>query len=108
MNSEIALWSYSLLFAMLIIVLGVTGLLSACRNWERCQAQGLIVQGILLAWVMGTALHHRGFQLQNIYVHNGDLKTGGLLLVGLLIVQSLWQMEASETESEESGQGPLS
>jgi hypothetical protein len=90
MIGEMNRWSYGLLFALLVIVLGMTGLVSSARSSDRSRSRGLFLQGILLIWVIGAAFH-----LHPIHQYSGDLKIGGLLLVGLLIVQSLWQPDST-------------
>ncbi len=80
MNGDLSRWSDGLLFSALSVVLGIVGLVSARRDSERWWASGLMLQGILLTFVVGGAFV-RG---------STDLKLGGLTIVVLLIVHSVW------------------
>lgn len=81
MNLEIGRVGHGLLFAALVVVLGMIGMISAkCRS-ERNLFRGLFFQGILLTWVIVAAFRPQ----------NSELKLGGLIIIGLLILQTVWQ-----------------
>ena len=80
MNGDLGRWNDGLLFAGLVVVLGMIGFVSAQVVTDRSLSRGLLLQGTLLA----AAFHE----------HRGELKLIGLLIIGLLIVQSIWPTES--------------
>jgi len=78
MNVDYGHWGSQILFAALCIAIGVVGIVLARTDAELSLQKGLFLQGILLASVVSAAF----FQDQI------DLKLGGIVIVGLLIIQS--------------------
>ena len=97
MNGETGRLGHGLLFAALVVVLGIIGIISAqCRS-ERNLYRGLFLQGVLLTWVVVAAFRNQ----------NSDLKLGGLMVVGLLILQTVWQPASTLDEPVADGDDPL-
>ena len=84
MNGDLGRWNDGLLVAGLVVVLGMIGFVSAQVVTDRSLSRGLLLQGTLLAGVVAAAFHE----------HRGELKLIGLLIIGLLIVQSIWPTES--------------
>ena len=80
MSDEIRGWSFGLLFATTSVLLGIIGVASARKPIERGFASGLFLQGVILIFVVSGAYFHR----------STSLYLGGLAVVGLLIVQTLF------------------
>ena len=80
MNGDVGRWNNGLLYAALTVVLGIVGLVAARRFSERFLASGLFLQGVLMTFVVG------GSFLKS----TTDPKLGGLVIVGLLLVHSVW------------------
>ena len=78
MNIEHSNWGSHVLFALVCVVLGIVGVILARNGTERWLRQSVLLQAILLTYVVSAAF----FQLQS------ELKLGGVVIVGLLIVQS--------------------
>ncbi len=78
MNGDSAYWSVRLLFASVCVLLGLTGFVAARSSADRRITFGLLAQGILLVFVVGGAYFHRA----------ADLRLGGLVVTGLLLVFS--------------------
>ena len=79
MNNDISSWSFGLLFASLCALLGILDIVLARQTEDRLLASGQLLQGVVLIFVVAGAFFHRG----------SDLYLGGLVVVGLLIIQTL-------------------
>ena len=80
MNSDLGHWTYGLLFASLMIVLGIIGLVPARRAPDLGLASSLLLQGVLMTFVVGAA--HTNI--------SGNSKLGALTIVGLLLIPTVW------------------
>lgn len=88
MNGDITQWNSGLLFAALCVLLGTSGLVAARRTDDRWMASGLLMQGILLTFVVGADYFHG----------SSDLHLGGLVILGLLIIQTLHRTDVAADE----------
>lgn len=79
MTGDLTAWNYGLLFAALCVILGVVGVVSSQLNQERWLATGMVLQGVVLTFVVGGTYFRSSV----------DLHLGGLVVAGLLIIQSL-------------------
>ena len=89
MNIDYGNWGSQILFASACIVVGIVGVVLARNGIDRWLRLGLLLQAILLAFVVSAAF----FQRQT------ELKLGGVVIVGLLIVQST--LGSQETGAEQ-------
>ncbi len=83
MDGDLSSWSSGLLLAVLCVLLGTIGVVSASRSEERWLASGLLWQGTLLTFVVAGAYFHR----------SSPLYLGGLVVLGLLMIQTLQKRE---------------
>ncbi len=80
MNIDYGTWGGHLLFALMCIVIAIVGIVLVRNGVEQWLQQSLLLQGVLLVFVAGAAF----FERQN------GLKLGGVVIVGLLIIHSIW------------------
>jgi hypothetical protein len=78
MNTDYGNWGSHILFVSACLVIGIVGFVLAPNGAERWLRQSVLLQALLLTYVVSAAF----FQRQN------ELKLGGVVIVGLLIVQS--------------------
>jgi predicted membrane channel-forming protein YqfA (hemolysin III family) len=78
MSGAIAQWSHGLLLAALCAILGLVGFAIAANSPDRRLASGLFLQGVLLMFSVAGAFHH-----------SNELHLGGLIVLGLLLVNDL-------------------
>ncbi|MEI8017201.1 MAG: hypothetical protein WCH39_03325 [Schlesneria sp.] len=79
MSIDYGNWGSHILFASACIVTGIVGVVLARTETERWLRQSALLQAILLVYVVSAAF----FQRQN------ELKLGGVVIVGLLIIQAI-------------------
>ena len=82
-------WSSGLLFSStLCVLLGLIGFISVQQSNDRSLASSLLLQGILLAFVIGAAY----------FPWASDLRLGAAVVAGLLIIQTLRNPAAAADE----------
>ena len=89
MNIKTLYQNVGLLFAGLMLILGMVGILSADPRGNPRLVRGLFFPGVLLAFVVGAASINR----------NSDAKLGGLLIGGLLLMQVWWDPESPDKDT---------
>ena len=88
MTADPSFWNSGLLFAGLVVLLGMSGFVAARDSHSRSLASGLLSQGILLSFVVAS-----------VYFKNSlELQLGGLIVLGLLIVQAVSIRENDEAD----------
>lgn len=88
MNPDTRFWVFRLLFAALITVVGVVGVVAEKGFRERGLLRGVLGQGILMAIVIGAAS----------FPERTELRLGGLVVVASLIIQAAWEYSSSSEE----------
>ena len=91
MNVDLTIWKIGLLFAAFSVLLGMSGLITASNRDERRITGGMILQGILIAFVVGG----RYFQ------GTAAISVGGIAIVGLLVIQTIRSGLNSPSSSDE-------
>ncbi len=79
MSIDYGNWGSLILFASVCIVTGIIGVVLARTDAERWLRQSVLLQAILLVYVVSAAF----FQRQS------ELKLGGVVIVGLLIIPAM-------------------
>jgi hypothetical protein len=92
MTGELGCWSYLLIFAASVIVLGLVGTIIR-HNREPWLTRSLILQGVLVTCVAGAFFRE----------YPGDLRVASLVIVGLLVFQSVWRFSTSIDETSHDG-----
>jgi|GEM_PF-2720846 len=96
MNGDDLIWGNGLIAALVSVVLGIVGLVSARNTTQRWLTSGLFLQGVLLTFTLAGAYFHS----------TATLFVGAFAVLGLLVVHSWKGLEQHIDDSADDVEEP--